>query len=438
MSSKTEPIASARALVSQYARQTAQKIISTPESPLARDPAYSRWLGLVQELARQPSAGGLTASILQDVAVISYAWARDDKDPNIVFSVQKTLDVAFRNSSTLQKECATEVPQAFVVAFSLGLLGGVDSSKIQLLQRSAYCLLALLSVLPPSLLLSFSHASLLVTLAKTYDVLSDAPTSLASANTLLRLKVMLLDSVHIIFEYTRASSPSQLLDLIYPLLDLPSSTPSSSTSSPFTTRGLLGDYDATFALSAQLSAPGLSNNDPRFAFVQGQLKALAGRATFTDSAQALSPLLPLHHPNPVIRAPEALPAIPDPKGKGKAVALNTPLLPKEDYSAAVSQILDILPDESPAFLEAALAHPAYSGNAESLLGALLEGSSLPGNLDTVRNGEVVHAEEVVEIQVPVPMPEKVDLVASRRNAFEDDPLDFSKLRIGKNRYEPCI
>jgi activating signal cointegrator complex subunit 2 len=91
---------------------------------------------------------------------------------------------------------------------------------------------------------------------------------------------------------------------------------------------------------------------------------------------------------------------------------------------AIRQVLDILPDENPKFIEMCLAHPSFSGSVERVIGALLEGAPLPDGLDSFRY--------MVRSTPPMQEPSLVD---SRKNAFEDDPLDFSKLKIGKNRYD---
>lgn len=68
-----------------------------------------------------------------------------------------------------------------------------------------------------------------------------------------------------------------------------------------------------------------------------------------------------------------------------------------------------------------------------MVAAFLEGTPLPADLEAYRHGAPEHA-----IAEPSPRhhdepKETPSLLDTRQNVFDDDPLDFSKLRIGKNR-----
>lgn len=86
---------------------------------------------------------------------------------------------------------------------------------------------------------------------------------------------------------------------------------------------------------------------------------------------------------------------------------------------AVTQVLDIFPDEDRDFVRAALRDPSINGNAETLIATLLEGP-LPPALAALKG----------RTAQPRPhSPPKIE----RRNIFDDQEMDFSKLQIGKDR-----
>lgn len=83
-------------------------------------------------------------------------------------------------------------------------------------------------------------------------------------------------------------------------------------------------------------------------------------------------------------------------------------------------MLDLFPDEKKSFVHDALLHPAYQGSAEKLITALLEGT-LPPGLAATRSGEVREPYRDEEEEY------------GRRNVFDEEEIDVSKLQIGKNR-----
>ncbi|KAG8953747.1 hypothetical protein FRC04_001952 [Tulasnella sp. 424] len=107
------------------------------------------------------------------------------------------------------------------------------------------------------------------------------------------------------------------------------------------------------------------------------------------------------------------------KGKGKAVVQEEEPEDDHELDLAVTQVLDILPDESPGFVKAALQDPTIGKSAEALIAALLE-SNLPPHLASLRNG--TPQQPAAAAQTPPQF--------ERRNIFDDEEMDFSKLRIG--------
>lgn len=89
---------------------------------------------------------------------------------------------------------------------------------------------------------------------------------------------------------------------------------------------------------------------------------------------------------------------------------------------AIVQVMDIFPSHSPQYIRCCLEHPTFEGDAERLISALLEGT-LPPELN-------IDKETPYETVQPV---EEFKYVKDRRNAWDEDIMDFSKLRIGKAR-----
>lgn len=105
---------------------------------------------------------------------------------------------------------------------------------------------------------------------------------------------------------------------------------------------------------------------------------------------------------------------------------------------AISHVLDIFPDQDPAFLRRCLKHKSFQGEgaAEILISALLEGN-IPIELSTETE------DEVIEEQISQPKPPQranwdiVDIVKERRNIFDDHEMDISNLRLGKKQWVYC-
>lgn len=97
---------------------------------------------------------------------------------------------------------------------------------------------------------------------------------------------------------------------------------------------------------------------------------------------------------------------------------------------AISQVLDILPDQDPSFLRRCLKHKSFQGDgaAESLISALLEGN-VPIELSAEAE-EVVHQELRPSDYTNRDAP---DFIKERRNIFDDHEMDISNLRLGKKQ-----
>lgn len=87
-------------------------------------------------------------------------------------------------------------------------------------------------------------------------------------------------------------------------------------------------------------------------------------------------------------------------------------------------MLDILPDQDTDFIRLCLSHPTFQGEdgAERLIAALLEGN-IPIELST-------GTYKPTDLQ-PTIESDAYSYAQTRTNIFDDQPLDISKLRVGK-------
>ncbi|KAJ3485731.1 hypothetical protein NLI96_g4753 [Meripilus lineatus] len=115
------------------------------------------------------------------------------------------------------------------------------------------------------------------------------------------------------------------------------------------------------------------------------------------------------------------------KGKGKAKA--TLPAPEDDpaLDVAVSQVLDVFPDQDPQYLRHLLAYPDYpfKGNAERLIEALLEGTA-----PSPEDAAAAQLTQSDDLQSP-PIENEYRFTQDRRNIFDDEEMDLSRVRTGK-------
>jgi activating signal cointegrator complex subunit 2 len=85
--------------------------------------------------------------------------------------------------------------------------------------------------------------------------------------------------------------------------------------------------------------------------------------------------------------------------------------------------MDIFPSHSLQYIRRCLEHPTFGGDTEKLITSLLEGT-LPPELDESKETPPKN----------FPPVEDFKYVKDRRNAWDGDIMDFSKLRVGKARF----
>ncbi|KZO95407.1 hypothetical protein CALVIDRAFT_538184 [Calocera viscosa TUFC12733] len=282
------------------------------------------------------------------------------------------------------------------------------------LLRSSICLVRLLGC-GASITDALSTNQLILAIAKAYNGIQS---SAADQQQVLQTKANLMDSFRTALYHRTSASRHQrtkreeLYELLFLLNDAAPSTsnaqPAAASSSRVTLlqAPILAVYESIYALSETLSAMGPKDDATRDYMIQ----SLQGLRIPGLGKVAQAPQRPQPAANGASRNGDI-------KGKTKAAEP----LADEELQLKITQVLDILLDENPERIRACLRHPKFGGSVESVVAALLEGNVPPDVMFSAKP----QAQEKDEDAFP--------LLATRRNAFDDVPLDFSKLRIGKTR-----
>lgn len=364
-----------------------------------------------------------------------------------------------------------------VPAFTTLLSAQSQSQGLYGLRKIAYVLVSLLAPAPPAVVRPFARSKhLVLALAQTYDSSLTAlarsygglqPGRVAAGTpaedwerVFLETKVDLIDCLHVLLrtllkdvEEVPSAGPQLAarcevaFEVVFALLELPpartttagNASASTEVPTPFLNQTILEDYQHSYDLAKILKGATRRADDPRTELLEAALSAL-DTAQSSSQADAKPGALKL-----LIRSSGMPPGIDNlgrgpsssaDKGKGRAAAApqqeeNNPAL-----DAAVSQVLDILPDQDPAYVRYVLQHPdfPYKGDAERLIGALLEGTAPVVDEAQVRAGLVGRAQSHETEQVGrTDEQEKFVYTKERRNVFDDEKMDLSKLRIGKKQ-----
>lgn len=417
----------AQSFISSYAQDTARQVLDSLiwESQPYEKLIHKRALHLAEKLAST-----LDVQTLLDLAVI-YASTNRTKLRLIFAAALQTTPSAIE----------TELIPAFTALLS-------SSHGLYALRKTSYCITSFLRVSPTDTIRKFCHAKdFVLALGRSYDgglaSIAQSYGGLVVSNDrdpdewerlLVETKVSLMDTFHIIITgllddlcsaqgvYLAAES-ERTFDLIFALLELPSSSSSSSSATPFLNRSLLADYQQSYDLSRTLasSLKHAAEKDARLDLLESTLISL-------DIPQGSAPDQKTKHKNPgalkiLLRSSGIAPGIDnlgkgraqhtDVKGKGKA----SPIVAEDDPELDIktTQVLDIFPDHSPAYIRALLYHPAYP-TAETVIEALLEGTApTPEELDSQRPSDDLETYVLEE----------------RRNVFDDEAMDLTRMRMGK-------
>jgi len=425
--------------LASYARDAAHQALdtllwdgSTPAtSSTSRETrtVHARALQLAERLA---PIGMLDILLLFDLSI---AYTTHPK------RLRALLSAAFLSSAPLLHELRNSAVHAFTAVLS-------PSTGLYSLRKFTHSLLCFLRVCPPEAIRVFAHSKdFHIALARTYDTglaavvqsyggLRLPPNDARLERPLdewerifLETKVALIDTFHLLLKMllldlaraagtARAAESEHVFGIVFALFDLPAPAPApSSLPTPFLNRPLLVDFQHAYDLS-RLFSDALSS-------------------TAADDARLGALVASLGIQNDSGRGPGALklllgsgvPAGIDARGNRRPTT-NTTSFPGEIASssglgagpsidsvvdAQVSEVLSILPDHAPDYVRALFRRSEYS-TVERVVEALLEGTAPPS--------EMLGATEPRE---------EFEYTRDRRNVFDAEEIDLSRVHIGKKR-----
>jgi activating signal cointegrator complex subunit 2 len=241
-----------------------------------------------------------------------------------------------------------------------------------------------------------------------------------------------------------ATEAERTFDIIFALLELPSSSPETNNTSsptPFLDRSLLADYQHAHSLSHALASAlrHAADKDARLDLLESTLQSLDSDSSSSDPGilkillrtSGIPPGIDNLGNGSKVRSTQATADTKGKgKGKGKAPVQNNSSSSDPDIEIKIAQVLDILPDHPPEYIHALLEHPPLERNPEKVVGALLEGTA-PGPEEFDRSPsedvDVVRRQDEGEDDVE-------RYVRERKNVFDGETMDMAQLRIGKKRY----
>ncbi|KAG9104488.1 hypothetical protein FRC06_001869 [Ceratobasidium sp. 370] len=355
-------------------------------------------LHLIHLLASQQQP--LPATLLVDLAV-SYS----PQNSSILCEI-------FRNVLSIPTQAA-EFTSSVISAFTAALLP--KHPDVIELREVAHALLCITRCGEEAVGLFAQESSFIKALAECYQtLLPKLANSLGGIRprgknstyeiTWVETKADLLDCYDTIIR-TLAKSPKNVeraLEIVFQVFEVPHKASTSSV--VFFETSLNDDLNRVAGLDS-LFKDVVPPDDARLEVMNAQLGPITSSTDLGVFA-----LLPTRTPEPPVATARV------DKGKGKETA---PLpAPDPALDALVAQVLDILPDQDALSVRAALQLARFNRSAEALISALLEGEQLPPP----------QAE-------PSAAPPKISALPERRNIFDDDEMDYSRLRIGKKRSE---
>lgn len=458
--------------ISSYVRDLAQSNLDAliwdayskpkPESNEARS-IRTRTLLLAERLA---STGVLDPVTLLDLSIV-YA-----SHPTRLRTLFKT---AFSSSPSILPSTAASALPAFTSVLLSQTTFGLHG-----LRKAAHAILCLLRVAPPDLLRAFAHSKdFVLALAQAYDAglgsatisygrlylpVTDAPQRDPDdwEFLFLQTKADLLDAFHNLFTALvntltgptpAAANPSQplltieadserALDIISALQALPTPPRRPDDQNPptaFLNRSLLADYQHAYNLSEALTRAlpnGAVSDNTRLERLSAALRELDADLN-GESSQPLAPGR-AHHRDPgafrlllgqtdlgqdgTSRTTEGATATPFGGAEVATTSSSRPVDPR------VEEVRAILPDYAPEYVQALLQRSEY-GNVERVVEALLEGTAPPP--------EAIGQQATLKAQKPQAS-DAFEYTSDRRNVFDGEDMDTSRMRIGKKRFSSCF
>ncbi|KAG6332435.1 hypothetical protein ID866_6652 [Astraeus odoratus] len=426
-------------------------------STYAGDAAYQVLQGLIWKSSESP---GPDERIGQRVLVLAekLASSLDLRTllnlcvgfPSSSSRLKAILASALAGMPPLPSMFADEVVPSFTVQLS-----PARSSGLYALRKTAHCLLSLLRPCPPELVRPFAHSTeFVLALARAYDEglasLSrsyggfravDGTRSLDDWERVwIETKVDIVDAFHVLVTClvadlaavsgTQLPMETERAFGIVNMLVEDAVTPEGG-GTPFLDRSLIADYQHAYDLDRMLGpvVQNAARENARLHSLDAALRTLT-MPSLTPHGGKDPGILRLVLKSSGIQASNSG----SHEGKGKAKATtpvpvaqsNPPLDP--DIDLKITQVLDIFPDLSSDYVRKMLEHPSYpfQGSAEKVIEALLEGTA-PDEASLETNPVETFAG-----------PQHVPAPIVRRNIFDDDIMDTSRVRIGKKQQDETI
>ncbi|KAI6124404.1 hypothetical protein EDD16DRAFT_1561589 [Pisolithus croceorrhizus] len=445
-----------RAFVSTYASDAAHQVLQgliwgSPESLRFDENVYPRVLILAEKLASSPP--GLDLGTVLDLCVAFTERSARLKD---------ILSAALTGTPSLPSTFMNEVVPAFTVHLS-----PARSSGLYALRKTAHCLLNLLRPCPSELVRPFMHSrDFVVALGRAYDEgLSSMAHSYGGIRNIddgsrtlddwervwIETKVALVDTLHVIMkclvkDISVASGPQLSVEMdcafgiVNALMEIRSGTQHSAAGDgelPFLDRSLISDYQYAYGLNRMLFSAlrGASQEDATALSLDAALRALrvdTSRPSDTHDPGALKLIL-RSWGTPPLSQKELKTSSSKGKQKARERSPSLPVIPgtaqNPDIDIKVVQVLDIFPDASSSYIRRLLEHPSYPfrGSAERVIEALLDGTA-PNEAETDTIEGLTESTRVASDA------ERIE----RRNVFDDEVMDISRLHRGKKQRDEPI
>ena len=364
------------------------------------------------------------------------------------------FQIAFSSSSSIFPTTTTSALPAFTSTLLSHTTVGLHG-----LRKAAHALLCLLRVSPPDLILAFAHSTdFMRALAQAYDAGLGAATisygrlylPVAGAPQrdpddweflFLQTKAELLDAFHILITALLNAPPEAQLvfDIVSALQAVPAPQRRTDDHTPptaFLNRSLLADYQHAYNLSAELTralSHGTAADNARLERLSAALREFdadlgggnSGPSASDPGAFRLLLGSGVHNDindlgrGGVTRTSQG-PTV-TPFGGAEVAASSSRVI-----DPRVDEVRAILPDYAPEYVEALLQRTEY-GNVERVVEALLEG--------TAPHPEAL--KQQVASKAPTLQARQEDAfkyTRDRRNVFDEEDMDLSRLRIGKKRF----
>ncbi|KAG2036833.1 hypothetical protein BDR03DRAFT_865260 [Suillus americanus] len=420
--------------VNEVAHQTLQSLI-WDAPPYTDNHVHARVLFLAEKLATVPSC--FDVKTLLDIAIAYFPYPT---------RVRSLFTAALASTPSLGTVFTSDMVPVLSTLLEPSRCAGLYG-----LRKTARCFVSLLSGCPPELVRPFaSDQDFMTGLAQAYEEgLAALARSYGGIRTdvgtrelddweriWLETKVDFIDSFHIIITVmlqdlsaasgaALAAESERTFSIVFALLNIPppviqaGGTP--STAAPFLNRSLIADYQHSYNLSSTLASAlrRAAREDARVDHLESTLRSfdIESSAAGTKDPGALKLIIKSSGIPPGASASGKSKAAQS-SNKGKAKVIRPEPEP-HDLDVEILQVMDIFPNQSPEYIRELLTQSVFK-NAEKVIEALLEGTA-PGESSVAEDVESAHtvSNELIE----------------RKNVFDDEILDVSKIRLGKKNQD---